>query len=301
MTDMPAPLLPLDLLAGIVAGHVGVSPDTLRLEPCATGKFNTTWFVDGGPQPLVLRIAPPDDPAPLLFYEYRMMRQEPGLHAAIQAHTRVPVPTILAHDASHARIDRDYLLMERMPGTPVSDHPGLTRSAFAGVLEAVGDALRQVHAIHGNAYGYVGPHEPMPPQPDWTSAFVIMWNKLIDDTERCGGYSSEEADSMRKLLDRHIRTFDRREPACLLDWDRAVWGDPEIEFAVLDYCGISEPAFWAGYGSARDTSPEAEVRRVFYLLYELQKYILIRRIRNRSPRRADAYRRQSLQLAGQLG
>ena len=305
-------------LAEIVAAHVDVSPDRLRLERCRTGKFNTTYFVDGGPRPLALRIAPPDDPSQVLFYEYRMMRQEPGLHAAIQARTSVPVPTIIAHDSSHERIDRDYLVMERMPGTPISDHPGLTHDGLANVLSELGHALRQVHAIHGDGYGYVGPHLPMPPQSDWTSAFVIMWNKLIDDTLRCGGYSDEEATYMRKLLDKHIGVFDRTEPAsllhmdvwaqniladdrgqltCLLDWDRAVWGDPEIEFAVLDYCGISEPPFWEGYGTPRDRSPGAEIRRIFYLLYEVQKYILIRRVRNESPGRADEYRRQSLQLA----
>jgi len=87
---------------------------------------------------------------------------------------------------------------------------------------------------------------------------------------------------------------------CLLDWDRALWGDPEIEFAVLDYCGISEPAFWEGYGRRRDESPEAQVRRVFYLLYEIQKYIVIRRVRYGSPAKAEPYRRQSLQLARTL-
>jgi aminoglycoside phosphotransferase (APT) family kinase protein len=161
----------------------------------------------------------------------------------------------------------------------------------------------------------------MTPQPDWASAFAIMWNKLIDDTLRCGGYGDDEAAHMRVLLDRHLSMFDRPVPACLLhmdvwaqniladkecrltgllDWDRALWGDPEIEFAVLDYCGISEPAFWEGYGADRDRSPDAEVRRIFYLLYEVQKYILIRRLRTRSPARADEYRRQSLALARRL-
>lgn len=48
-------------------------------------------------------------------------------------------------------------------------------------------------------------------------------------------------------------------------------GGPEIEFAVLDYRGISEPPFWRGYGLERDASPAAQTRRMFYLLYELQK------------------------------
>ncbi len=36
----------------------------------------------------------------------------------------------------------------------------------------------------------------------------------------------------------------------LVDFDRALWGDPEIEFAVLNYCGISEPAFGKAMASS---------------------------------------------------
>ncbi|UCD29489.1 MAG: aminoglycoside phosphotransferase family protein [Planctomycetota bacterium] len=314
--------LPIKTLIAILADHLHVPANQIRLEPCPTGKFNTTYFVAGIDRPLVLRIAPPDDPSQVLFYEYRMMRQEPGLHAEIQAHTDVPIPTIIAHDSSHKKIDRDYLIMEKMPGIPISDHPGLSRRHINNILHQVGRALKQVHAIQGRQYGYVGEHKPMESQKDWTSAFVIMWNKLLDDIEGCGGYSADQATYMRHLLDKHIKLFDRKVPAsllhmdvwaqniladnegnmtCLLDWDRALWGDPEIEFAVLDYCGISEPPFWEGYGSNRDTSSEAEVRQLFYLLYELQKYIFIRQVRYQSPSRAAQYRRQSLELARQLG
>ena len=44
---------------------------------------------------------------------------------------------------------------------------------------------------------------------------------------------------------------------------------------MLDYCGISTPAFWQGYGRDRDLSEPAQVRRVFYLLCEIQKYVVI--------------------------
>jgi hypothetical protein len=74
-------------------------------------------------------------------------------------------------------------------------------------------------------------------------------------------------------------------------------GDPEIEFAELDDCGTSEPPFWEGYGAERVRSPEAEVRRAFYLLYEVQKSIVIRRVRGNDPVRADAYRTRCLRLA----
>jgi fructosamine-3-kinase len=126
---------------------------------------------------------------------------------------------------------------------------------------------------------------------------------------------------MRGLLDVHAARFERDVPACLLhmdvwaqniligddgtltglvDWDRGLWGDPEIEFAVLDYCGVSGPAFWEGYGTPRDMSAEARIRGTFYLLYELQKYILIRRVRGGDAAAADGYRRRSLEIARAL-
>ena len=211
--------------------------------------------------------------------------------------------------------------MERMSGTPLSDFAGLTNRMLGDVLRQVGQCLRQPHAITGHEYGYVGAHRPMEPQGDWASAYEIMWNKLLDDIQRCGGYNTDEADFMRRLLDQHAHVFDhqvapsllymdvwaqniladdRGKLTGLLDWDRVLWGDPEIEFAVLDYCGISEPAFWEGYRAERTRSPEAQIRRVFYLLYELQKYIFIRRVRRNRPVEAERFRQQSLDLTRSL-
>jgi aminoglycoside phosphotransferase (APT) family kinase protein len=309
------------VLTRLVARHLTTSPESLTLRRSPTGKFNDTYFIEGGSLPMVLRVAPPDDRSRMLFYERRMMRQEPGLHALLKERTDVPVPAILAHDFSRTEIDPDYLLMERLPGTPISHVLALTQGVFDDLLRQVGRCLRQVHEIRGDRHGYVGDHHPMEPQPDWPSAFRIMWHKLLDDIERCDGYTPDEANRMRRLLDRHAGVFDRPVPASLLhmdvwaeniladeqgrlagliDWDRACWGDPEIEFAVLDYCGISEPAFWEGYGATRDAAPEAEIRRIFYLLYEVQKYIVIRRVRGNDPVRADGYRRQCLRLADPL-
>ena len=179
-----------------------------------------------------------------------MMRQEPALHTLLRKQTNVPVPAILVSDFSHSEIDRDYLLMEQMPGTPLSGQTRLTPATLDDILREVGHCLRQVHALTSDHYGYVGEHRPMEPQPDWASAFQIMWNMLLDDVEQCAGYSSAEAASMRRLADRHIKVFDRPVAASLLhmdvwaeniladgqgrltgliDWDRALWGDPEIE------------------------------------------------------------------------
>lgn len=307
-------------LAAVVADALGVEPRGISLRPISTGLFNTSFYVNGPARPLVLRIAPPDDPSRLLFYEYRMMRQEPRLHELIRSRTSAPVAEIVAHGLDAPGIERDFLLMERLEGAPISDHPSISSRELSNVLRQVGECLKEVHRIKGDRYGYVGPHRPMEPQADWPAAFRIMWNKLIDDVERSNGYTREQADHLRRLFDAHAKAFDRPVAASLLhmdvwaqnilaargrltglvDWDRALWGDPEIEFAVLDYCGISRPAFWVGYGSPRDEGPEAEIRRIFYLLYELQKYIFIHRVRNGNAASANGYRGECLRLAAQL-
>ena len=92
-------------LAELVGRHLDVRPNTVRLERCATGKHNQTWFATGEELSLVLRIAPPDDRRTMLFYEYHMMRQEPELHDLLRERTGVPVPEILDFDFEHQRID----------------------------------------------------------------------------------------------------------------------------------------------------------------------------------------------------
>ncbi|HZB95049.1 MAG TPA: aminoglycoside phosphotransferase family protein, partial [Herpetosiphonaceae bacterium] len=260
-------------LDALVRHHI---PDAsgLCFTRIGTGKHNTSYWVDSHRERLVLRLAPPDETG-LLFYERQMMRQEPELHALIRARTSIPVADVVAYDFSRTQIDRDYLLLIRLPGTPLSDVALPSRSQRSQFLRQAGGYLRQLHGLIApeclgvDAYGYLGAHHPMKPQPTWLAAFEVMWNKLLDDVVACGCYSVVEAQALRDLFDRHRGYFDRSVSSSLLhmdiwsqnilvdaegnasglvDFDRALWGDVEIEFAVLDYCGISTSAFWQGYG-----------------------------------------------------
>jgi len=309
-------------LTGLVAPFLAVDASILSFAPIQTGKHNASYWINAADERFVLRIAPPDD-AGFLFYERLMMRQEPDLHALIHAQTDIPVAEIMGYDFSRTRLDRDYLVMRALPGTPLSDMPGLTPPLFRRALAQVGEHLRRLHAITAidGQYGYLGAHHPMEPQSSWLEAFRVMWNKLLDDVVACDTYSEEEAGAMRNLLELHIEHFDHPVTPSLLhmdiwsqnilidekgnvtglvDFDRALWGDVEIEFAVLDYCGISEPSFWEGYGIPRDESLPAMIRRQFYLLYEIQKYMPIRVWRRNNPAEAMRYKQQSFQMAAQL-
>jgi aminoglycoside phosphotransferase (APT) family kinase protein len=296
-------------LESLIRAHCPDLNGAITFSRIQTGKFNTSFFVRAAKQELVLRIAPPRD-AVFVFYEREMMRQEPGIHDLVRSQTTVPVPRILVFDDSHQWVDRDFLIMERLPGRPLTEAGHVS---YDDVLRQVGRHLAEVHRLTAERYGYLGPHRPMVPQRTWVAAFEIMWHKMIQDIASVGQYSPEESRMLRRLLDKHLALVDRPVPASLLhmdiwhqnilvdefgrvtgllDWDRALWGDPEIEFAVLDYCGISEPAFWEGYGRQRDESEEARVRQVFYLLYELQKYIVIREGRGTDSAGARRYKHQ---------
>ena len=305
-----------EILSSLVRHHRPDLGGVIEVAPITTGKFNSSFWVRAGGEEMVLRVAPPND-AVFVFYEREMMRQEPELHRLLRAQTTVPVPEILAFDQSQTLLKRDFMLMARLPGAPLSEMRAVN---YDKVLRQVGQYLAQVHRLHATQYGYLGAHQPMAPQSRWVDAFAMMWNKLIDDVVAVKHYDAEESRFLRDLLDQHLPLFDRPVAASLLhmdiwaqnilvdqrgevtgllDWDRALWGDPEIEFAVLDYCGISEPAFWEGYGQTRDWSPEARIRQCFYLLYELQKYIVIRQGRLFDSVAARRYKREVMKLVRQ--
>jgi aminoglycoside phosphotransferase (APT) family kinase protein len=288
-----------------------------QVRPFGAGKFSETFQVAGGGGDYVLRVAPPDDLLQL-FYERRMMRQEPPIHARLLAETSVPAPPIVAHDFSRRLIDRDYLLMPRLAGVPLSE-ASLAARARARALRQWGGYIAQVHSITDPAgrFGYLGEHCPMPPAESWAEAFGVMYRKELDDVVACGVYDQATADAAQGLLEENLGVFEHCRTSRLLhgdiwvtnllvgpggdvtgvlDFDRACWGDVEWDLAIAEYCGVTQPAFWDGYGRVIETHEgDAAVRRMFYLLYEHQKYIVISMSRRRDdPPRARRYAAESL-------
>ena len=299
----------------LVAAHLGA--EDWQVRPFGAGKFSETFDVSGPNGRYVLRVAPPDD-LRQLFYERRMMRQEPGIHARLLAETSAPVPPIIAHDFSRERIDRDYVLMPRLAGLPLSE-ASLGESARRRALAEWGGYIAQVHSVADPAgrFGYLGEHRCMEPQATWAEAFAVMYRKELDDIVACGIYDQATADAAQRMLAESLSAFDRPESRLLhgdiwttnllvgpdgevtavLDFDRACWGDIEWDLAIADYCNVTAEAFWSGYGREVDRSTgDAALRRMFYLLYEHQKYIVISMSRRRGHNEAMArdYARQSL-------
>jgi len=289
--------------------------------PFGAGRFSETFDVSGDSGRYVLRVAPPDSVLQL-FYEYRMMRQEPALHARLLAETSVPVPPILGSDFSRTLTDRDFLIMPRLPGRPMSQ-AALDPPARRRALGQWGAYVAQIHRLTDpqNRFGYLGEHRPMPPQPTWPEAFRLMFENELKDIVRCGLYTPRRQREALELLDGQLGVFEhcRTSRLChgdlwftnllvgddgtvtgLIDFDRACWGDIEWDLAIAEYCGVTRPAFWEGYGREVPTHEgEAAIRRMFYLLYEHQKYIVISlSVRRNDPPGARRYAAECLARAG---
>jgi fructosamine-3-kinase len=318
-----------ELLSQLLSHH---GYDCEEFIPVTTGKFNTTFLckiqqnhksISSSKNTIVLRIAPPDNTG-VLFYEKNMMAQEPALHKVIKEKTTLPVPKIYVFDNSQELITHNFLIEEYLSGTPLSQTL-ISQSSQNSIMEAMGKYLRELHSnCQQNQYGYLGEHHCMEAQHDWFSAFSIMWNKLIDDIHNCGVYDHSEVSDARTALEKHDTLFNRNVPASLLhmdiwsqnilidqdentisgilDWDRALWGDPEIEYAVLDYCGFNTSSFWKGYGDHEllKNREGSKIRRMFYHLYEVQKYLVIWTLRRPDKTRVNNYKHYSLNIIKQL-
>jgi aminoglycoside phosphotransferase (APT) family kinase protein len=284
-----------------------------------TGKFNESYFIKTGDEEFVLRIAP-DGSTPILFYEKEMMKREPAVHSAILEQTDAPVPEIIQYDFSKSIIERNWLLMKRLPGSALSE-TGISGADHDKFFFKLGNIMRQVHGIKNDWFGYPEGSGTGPKEKIWFNAFKNMWDRLLDDILSTGIYSAKEKERLSSLLEKNKNVFDSSSVPALLhmdiwsqnllcdsggnltgivDWDRGLWGDPEIEFSVMEYCGTCPYVFWKGYGTMPKESAEYKIREIFYFLYEHQKYIFIRSLRSNNNMLARNYANECLNIAGSL-
>ncbi len=198
------------------------------------------------------------------------------------------MPEIVYHDFSRDVIDRDYLIMEYLQGSP---GPFDERE--------LGGYVRQIHAVESDKFGY--PERAAPTGKSWPDVFQKYVKLILRDCLSCGVIDSSENDYFLSIYKKRGGVIGDVKPALLhldlwsqniltingritaiLDFDRGLYGDPELEFAVLDTYGCSTPEFFEGYGKPRPVDSNALIRQRLYIVYELIKYAFIRVARGRS-------------------
>lgn len=252
------------------------------------GAYNTTYLLSLEPgtnadEDVILRVAP--EPARQFRSERRFMRNE---HAAAPYFAPLAplLPRTLAVDFTHELIGRDYMIQSVVPGVParigLENYP---RAAWSSFFRDLGTISRRLHEVRGEGFG--APAGPL--YSTWSEALAAHLTDMAADLDASGLESAdvrvlaETAVRRRDLLDEiteprllhgdlwtiNVMTVpDAPEPKVsgVFDCDRAVWGDPESDWAVyraLDRPGTERDGFWDGYGPLR-TGAAAHWRRVFY-------------------------------------
>jgi len=281
------------------------SLDALHWQQTAAGLYNDSYIVTTKDNQYVLRIAPPDD-TPQLFYEKHMMHSEPNMHSLLRQHTSIPAPAVCGHDFSRRIIDRDYIIMQFLPGR-------------AGNYDdrELGQYVAQLHSLTGSVYGY--PDRDAPTGREWPALFLKYAAMIFADCLQCGVLDKEEHDWFLQIFKDHQQAIKPVKPSLLhldlwsqniltdkghitaiLDFDRGLYGDPELEFAVLESYGAATPGFFSGYGQKRPDSGPAQTRRILYLVYELIKYAFIRTARGGSRSTGRGHVSQCRRILSQL-
>lgn len=301
----------------MVAAAFGREATIQRYGDLRDGYFNAAYCIDlSDGRRVVLKVAPPSG-VQVMRYEHNILRTEVQMLRAVRAQTTVPVPTVYYHDDSHTLIDGDYFLMSFVEGAAYHHH----REAFsprrqAIVEQTIGDYLRQINSITGSFFGY--PTMEAAAYQSWRLAFLAMFDNLLQDGRDKQvtlplTYEALRAqvEAVAPVLDTvvrpqlvHLDLWDGNifiEPKSgeitgIIDFERALWGDPlmEFQYRTLEVT----PAFESGYGQALLAEPAAAARRTLYNLYLYLIMIVECAYRNYETDDQERWARQ--QLAGEL-
>jgi aminoglycoside phosphotransferase (APT) family kinase protein len=250
------------------------------------GWFNVAYRIrlrDGAG--VVLKIAPPPG-VDVLTYERGAMETELAAIALIREHTAVPVPAVHFADRTRDLCDADYFFMPFIEADNlalISD--SLPKPDLDAYHEALGAANRELNSIRGAAFGPLAG----PGNASWRAVFTGMVDDVLRDGERRAVDLGWDYDAVRAVVAEHAASLDEVvEPrfvewdlwdgnvmvkdgaiVCILDHERAFYGDPLIEFCFI---AIVLPAFGdptaglRGYGRGPLTETE-RTRRALYSLH----------------------------------
>jgi Ser/Thr protein kinase RdoA (MazF antagonist) len=91
------------------------------------------------------------------------MAHECLVYDLIARRTTVPVPDVLLQDDTRVLLPRDFIVMDRVEGTPVIELPHLAPADVVAIYLAMGRMLGSLHEAEFEAFGYLFPSGVEPP------------------------------------------------------------------------------------------------------------------------------------------
>jgi fructosamine-3-kinase len=265
---------------------VGLASDNDAAVELKDGWFNATYaarLTDG--RDVVLKVAPPPGAA-VMGYEANIIRTEVATMRLVRHNSAIPVPEIHAFDDACDLCDAPYFFMEKLAGESLEHvRNSLPDDVQASIRFQIGAIVRAINGFTGSYFGYPG--NPELRAGDWKSAFLKIVNSVLaDGAARNVDYGFPGAE-LRSVVEKHAAALEEVRIAHLVHWDawdpnffvrdgritglldfeRALWGDPLMEAQFRPIFGRFGADILRGYGKTTFT-PE-EVRRSFLYMWHL--------------------------------
>lgn len=231
---------------------------------------------------VVLKIAPVKGKR-IMRCEKDNMRTEVEALRLTEALGGVPVPHVYVYDPSCTLIAAEYFIMEHRAGEPLNKvRDSLSEEERAAIHHELGVYNRRINECRHTHFGYFYGEDSL--KATWREAFTELMDGVLADGMEAGVTLPVSYEEMQWEINRRLWALDEVEEACLVHWDlwdgnifvqegrisaiidfeRAFWGDPLIEF-YFSHFGQSA-AFEQGYGRSVVTEAE-KTRRALYDLY----------------------------------
>jgi aminoglycoside phosphotransferase (APT) family kinase protein len=286
MKSLSKTLISKNLAQEIVSRCFGDLVSILEFHELTDGFFNAAYYLkvrDGSR--FVLKVAPPPT-VPILRYEKNIMQTEVEVMRLVKSRTYIPVPNIQSYDSTHELIDSDYFIMDYLEGLPLNKARESLRVEDCHKIDVeTGQFLRQMNSITGKKFGYFS--QPESQSDNWRETFDRMLKNVLLDGREAGVVLPMDYETLYPLLGSAFDALDEIQTPCLVHWDlwdgnifidpdakqiiglidfeRALWGDPLME-ANFGAFGVN-PSFLEGYGSEMLATQNQNIRHALYDVY----------------------------------
>jgi aminoglycoside phosphotransferase (APT) family kinase protein len=258
----------------------------LYVKELTEGFCNVAYDITIPGQEMILKIAPPGISG-LMSYEKNMMKAEVEALRLVRAETVVPVPEVYFYDESHSICSSDYFVMEKLSGESFHKLRGtMLEKEQNFILKEIGSYNEEMNRITGDSFGYLGQQRKQ--GTSWKESFLAMISEVLSDGEKIQISLGIGYEEVRKLIEKasfsleqvitprfvHWDLWDGNvfikngKVVGIIDFERALWGDPLMEYFFRRHC--YHPDFIKGYG--RDLRREEPIRA---LLYDLYLYLIM--------------------------
>jgi fructosamine-3-kinase len=255
------------------------------------GTFNSVYRLRFSDRPgLVVKLSPDPDGA-AMTYEQGLVETEAQFYTLAAGRNGVPVPDVVAlQDLEPNLGGGQVLLVTELPGSPWYGS-GLAATDRGGLRADLGRLAASLHAVTGPGFGYLSESTGALTS-CWEEAFTAMIDAVLADAERFGAELPVPAQQVRRSLGACSKDLAQVEVPSLvhfdlwdgnvlldlaevprisgiIDGERALWGDPVMDFASAALFGeIREDGdFIDGYESSGRVMPLDESARRRLLLY----------------------------------